>query len=166
MKEIFNLSDEKLMNLYAEGEYDAFKVLYKRYKAKIYSYINRKVFDSDMREEVFQNIFMKLHKTRGLYNDDFLFAQWIYTIARTSVLDFLKKRKIETVEFFEIASDNETLDVEIDLSSLSQKEKSVIELKYFSDQDYEEIAKQLNLTNSNVRKIASRAITALRKKKV
>ncbi|EQC45423.1 RNA polymerase sigma factor [Bacteriovorax sp. Seq25_V] len=168
MEEIRNLNDEKLMNLYAAGEYEAFEILYSRYKTKISSYLNRKVFNQDMREEVFQDIFMKLHRTRSQYSDQYLFAQWIFTITRTTVLDYLKKKKISTVDFFEneLVCKNVEKEVEIDLESLSDREKAIIEMRYFSDHDYEEIAQKLNLSTSNVRKIASRAIAALKGKKV
>lgn len=52
---------------------------------------------------------------------------------------------------------------EVDLTSLSEREKQIIQLRYTEDKDFDEIARTLHLTSANVRKMISRGLQKLRK---
>lgn len=51
-----NKADETLVALYAKGENQAFNVLLNRYKDKLYTYIYYIVRNSEMTEDIFQEI--------------------------------------------------------------------------------------------------------------
>ena len=163
-----HLEDEKLMELYQKGDHLAFNVIYDRYHKNIYTYLTKRVFDQAIIEDIFQTIILKFHKSRNLYNPKYELLKWIYTISRSVFLDELKKKKFKTIEFnekyLEKEEVSETIEIELTSARLSQKEKEAIELRYFSDKEFIEIANLLETSDDNTRKIISRGLIKLRSK--
>ena len=164
-----HLEDEKLMELYVQGNYEAFEVIYGRHKDKVYTYLSKRLTDKNSIEDVFQNIFIKFHKSKQNYNPKFTLMKWIYTISKSELLDHLKKKKVTEVEFKETDAplSTEAEGERLDLSNepgLNEKEKKAIDLKFYSDQDYDQISQTLNTSKANVRKIISRGLKKLRLK--
>ena len=155
------------MKLYNEGEYNAFEEIYARYNRHVYTYLKKRIKNPETVNDIFQNIFVKFHKSKALYDPKYELLKWIYTISRSELLDFLKKKNITTIslleEFAVEIQEQEiyTLDIHSE-KSLTDKEKSVIELRYFSEMDFLEISERLNTSQANIRKIISRAIKKLR----
>ena len=163
-----NLNDEELMELYLKDEHLAFDVIYKRYKSNIFSYLSKRLSNSIVIEEVFQNTFIKFHRFREKYDFNYPLLAWIYTLTRSEMLDYIKKNKIHYSELKDeltpIMTENKDSLVEVDLESLNQNEKNAIKLRYYEDKDFDEISKILNTSQSNSRKIISRAVKKLKKK--
>ncbi|MGK0367720.1 MAG: RNA polymerase sigma factor (sigma-70 family) [Thermoproteota archaeon] len=163
-----NLTDEKLMELYLSGDFQAFEEIYRRYQGNVYAFLKKRMHNSDNINDVFQNIFIKFHKSKASYKSEFLLIKWLYTICRSEFLDHLKKIKKTLVEI----SDNDLVYEEketdiIDINSeklLSDTEKKALNLRYYSDQDFSEISKALNTTETNIRKIISRGLKKLKTK--
>ncbi|WP_372651513.1 RNA polymerase sigma factor [Halobacteriovorax sp.] len=159
------MNDEQLMIKYQDGDHQAFEVLYLRHESKVYAYLRKRLPDQDQVEEVFQNTFLKVHKSRHHFNPKFLFIQWLYTVARSELLDFCKKKKVVHIEYIDQGEAKEEIDSDLDLDNyknLSDKEKELLSLKFISDNDYEEISNALNISQSNARKIFSRAIKKIK----
>ena len=162
-----HLTDDKLMELYKNGDDMAFEVIYSRHKERDYSYLSRRLIDTNIIDDTFQNIFIKFHKSRNLYNSEYSLLKWIYTISRSELLDAIKKNKVSLVEFKDeyIVSNSESSEKPIDLESiksLTAKEKDAIELRYYADEDFSEISKALNTSEANSRKLVSRGLKKLR----
>lgn len=163
------LPDEKLMDYYQKGESLAFEVLYQRHKAKVYGYLRRRMPNSSDVAEVFQNVFMKVHKSRKQYDRSYTLAQWLFTITRSELLDYAKKKRVKTVSLEENMSHEEQvavareLELDLDQVDLTAREQKLIDLRFFSDMDYDEISEQLNVSQANARKILSRALAKIRK---
>ena len=164
-----HLDDKKLMELYRKDEALAFEVLYERHQAKVYTYLHKRLPHSDSVNDVFQNVFTKFHKARHKFDPKYEVLQWIYTITKNELLDYLKKKKINTIQIQEELLSTETqeheqIDISLENAALSTKEKEAIRLRYFSQKDFDEISHLLETNNTNVRKIISRGIAKLRKK--
>ncbi|MEI6093668.1 MAG: sigma-70 family RNA polymerase sigma factor [bacterium] len=162
-------NDEVLMELYKEGQEAAFNELYLRYKSKVYGYLKCKLGGSPMLDEVYQNIFLKLHKTRDLYNPKYKFPVWLFTIVKTSLIDAYRSNgHYKTEELPDnltetLENKDDVCDIEAKLSGLSPSDSNVIKLRYYDDKSFEEIAKELETTSMNARQRVSRAIHSLRK---
>ena len=132
-----HLEDTKLMELYKNGENMAFEVIYLRHKDRVYSYLDKRLSDKNVIEDIFQNIFVKFHNSRHLYSSEHPLLKWIYTICRSELLDSVKKsRKIKLVSINEdqLICETKEIDDKIDLDSvksLSEKEKLAIKLRYY-----------------------------------
>lgn len=160
------------MKLYIEGNYDAFEILYQRHSPKIYGYLVKRLTSSYDANEVFQEVFGKLHAFRNKYKPKYPFLPWIFTITRNALIDhFRKKGK----EFFDSAEmdkypasqkeeNMEALKEFPGMEGLNPREKDAIEMKYEKDFSFKEIAEILETSDSNIRKIISRGIQKLRKK--
>ena len=164
-----NLKDKELMLKYQDGDHMAFDVLYSRHKDKVYTYLTKRLHSQDEIHDLFQRVFVKLHKSRHLYKEKYEVLPWIYTVTKSEFLDFIKKNKIETIEFQEdnFSSPKKDTNEEFDLDSekhLSEKEKTALKDRYYNDKDFSEIAQLLKTSESNTRKIISRGLKKLRAK--
>ena len=164
-----HLEDDKLMELYKNGENMAFEVIYSRYKGRVYSYLCKRLTDLTLIEDTFQSIFTKFHKSRHLYSSKHPLIKWVYIICRSELLDAVKKNKVSLVEIKEehIVSTPKENEESINLDtekSLSIKEREALKLRYFSDEDFVEIAKKLNTSETNSRQLVSRGLKKLRAK--
>lgn len=166
MNPFSHLDDKKLMNLYKDGESMAFEILYLRHKDKVYSYLTKRLFNEDI-DDLFQLTFVKLHRSRDLYDDKYEFLPWLYTICRSVLLDHLKK--IKKTPLFDhdldnlIANQVDHNNLELESYGLAKKEEDALQLKFSEDLSYEEMAEKLNTSEVNSRKIISRALVKIKK---
>lgn len=86
-------SDEQLVQEYRKGDETAYEELFERYRQRIFAYALRMLQNRGTAEEVFQEIFLTLHRKIGQYQEQARFAQWLFTIANHACLDQLRKQK-------------------------------------------------------------------------
>ena len=163
------INNEELMYRYQQGDYDAFEQLYLRCRGHVNAWLRRRLQDDNAREDVFQNIFIKLHKTRSRYDDRYPLLAWLYVICRCELRDYLKKPVLRCVALRDehVGTKTQPEDVCFDLDGekrLTTAEKTVLKLKYFSEHDYRSIAARLGRSEVGVRKIGSRGLQKLRLK--
>lgn len=166
-----NQTDEQLMKLYQNGDEEAFKVLYGRHSSKIYGFLKKRLNDNEKVAEVYQEVFIKIHKSKHLYNDSLPALAWIFTISRTVMIDELRRNsKIQTVDNYDLEKIPEELEKTIPqfelaseaLEHLPQQQKAAIEMRYINDQTFEQIAERLKVSPTNARQIISRGIKRLK----
>jgi RNA polymerase sigma-70 factor (ECF subfamily) len=159
-------SDEELMIAYQLGETEAFEELYSRHAAKVMGYLRKKVRSEAVAQDIFQSAFLKLHRNRGRYNTGLPFAPWLFTLCRSELLDGLKKAHLchETLveELPDILTEPHRDSEEVCLHGLPEGQRRALELRYFRDFSFEEIAKSLDTSPANARQLISRAIRSLR----
>jgi len=165
-----NQTDEQLMKLYQNGEDSAFRLLYERHSSKVYGFLSKRIKDKEKVAEIYQEVFIKLHKSKDLYKDSLPLLPWIFTVTRSVMLDELRKNKniiavnIDDVENSIVAeatndSASEVLDL---LQTLPQPQRQALEMRYVNDNTFEEIAESLNIKPINARQVISRGIKKLR----
>jgi len=81
------LSDERLMLNYRDGDVEAFKVLYARHKGALYRYCLRHCAGRSTAEETFQDVWMRVIGARQRYQPQAKFSTWLYRIAHNRVID-------------------------------------------------------------------------------
>lgn len=164
------LTDEELMVLYQEGHEDAFNRLYRRYADRVYGYLRKRLNDPQAANDVFQASFLKLHRSKEQFNSTFTFAPWLFTVVRSVLMDWHKaqKNKILDSEFREESFQTaEVVEVVIplprsELSKLPETQRLAVEMRYFGDLSFEEIATRLETSPGNVRQLVSRGIKSLK----
>lgn len=166
-----NQSDEELMKSYQVGDEAAFAEIYRRYSPKVYSYIFKKISSREEADEVFQKVFLKFHTTRKNYRPTYPVLQWLYVVARTSLIDHLRSskkfksldelwpsnRQEESLE----NSDEEEGSLER-LEQLPPMQRQMIQMRVIEDLSYEEMASMLNKSQESIRQTLSRALKKLR----
>lgn len=88
-----NNSDEELMTAYAKGKYGAFEVLYKRHKDSLYRYVKRLVKDSELANDLYQELWSRVIKSSSLYQVESKWTTWVYRIAHNLVVDHYRTFK-------------------------------------------------------------------------
>ena len=162
------LSDEELMVLYKNGQESAFKGLYARYADRVYGYLRKRLRDPQAVNDVFQLAFLKFHRSKDQFNTSFMFAPWLFAVVRTSLIDWQKDRKnsSHSVELNEESFSHQIAEApeiaRADLSPLPEAQRAAIEMRYFDDLSFEEIAGRLETTPGNVRQIVSRGLKNLK----
>lgn len=117
-------------------------------------------------------VFLKLHT----YNPEHTFGKWVYTIARNTFIDFTRRRRDDTISIERAgetmgalpAPDSPTPEehmithqnaaqFELFLSKMAPRYRELIELRFFREFSYKEIADQLNLPIGTVKTQIHRA---------
>lgn len=168
------LQDYELVQKALLGDEKAFARLLSRYKDTIYfmllKMLNNRSDAEDLTLEAFGKAFKNLHQ----YSPTYAFSTWLFKIASNNCIDFLRKRKgiiISLENDSEQGEVSETLRLKSkDLNPeerMIRKQKAIllhkvvrrlkphyqtlVELRYFNELSYEEIAKELNLPLGTVK---------------
>jgi RNA polymerase sigma-70 factor (ECF subfamily) len=133
-------------------------------------------------EEVSQDVFVKAYRSLADFRGDSKFSTWLFTIARTSSITFLRKKKLETVSI-----DNEKTAVQLEnressfsanvieqksrikmvneaIQLLSADDAQIITLFYKAEQSLEEMGKILGMEPNTVKVKLHRARGRLKEK--
>lgn len=167
-KALITLTDEQLVCDYSNGNNLAFDVLLNRHKQSVFNYIYFTVKDRELAEDIFQETFIKAIVTirQGRYTETGKFRGWISRIAHNLIIDHFRQEKNEnTVSNDEAPIDllnNPSLcDVTIEdrivrnqidsdirklISYLPDSQREVLEMRYYQDLSFKEIADQTGVS--------------------
>lgn len=180
-------SDEELMTLYAtHGEERAFRELYERHKNRVWAYLRKRLKSSEEASEVFQRVFLKLHKTRALFNPQWPFLPWLFQICYHELVSFWRTEKKyqglvswedwltqnhnKTTEFSFPPQETRSPEAQVEqvmnsaaYQALSSREREVLASRFFDEKSFSDMAVALETSEANVRQILSRALRKLRR---
>ena len=88
------LSDAELMLLVRQGDEDAFIELVGRYQKKLLNFFYRLGWDYHLSEDLTQEVFLRVYRHRGHYEETAKFQTFIYRIARNLWIDQVRKRRV------------------------------------------------------------------------
>jgi RNA polymerase sigma-70 factor (ECF subfamily) len=183
-------SDRELVTRAQRGDESAFEELVYRYDRKVLSIAFSFARDADDAKDIYQDVFLRVHKALPRFEFGSEFSTWLYRIvmnvclnykkraagrAATS-LDALSERDPEfssagpsseshTPSPDRIAQDGEIRrHVEEAIGTLSPQEKLVFTLKHFEGYKLREIAAMMDCAEGTVKKYLFTAVTKLRQK--
>ena len=176
-----NLSDKAkhdlvLVQKAVDGDQKAYAELMGRYRDAIFfmllKMVNNKSDAEDLTIEAFGKAFTNIHQ----YAPQYAFSTWLFRIASNNAIDFLRKKKAVTVPLEPTSNDktvggeynynvrSETDDPEENfirtqnaailrkvVARLKPRYRTLLELRYFKEYSYEEIAQELNLPLGTVK---------------
>ena len=91
LSEFENKSDEEVTKLVLQDQ-KYFLILVKRYQDKLYRYISRiSNFNEQEKEDILQDVFVKVYVNLNSFNPDLKFSSWIYRITRNEVINNFRK---------------------------------------------------------------------------
>jgi len=85
-------SDEDLMLAYAAGDAAAFDRLYERHKGGVYRYLLRQSHEPRLADEMFQDVWMSVIRSRARYQPTAKFSTWLYRVAHNRLIDHYRAR--------------------------------------------------------------------------
>jgi len=96
--------DSALMLRYRDGDVAAFETLYQRHNDALYRYLLRLCRHRDSAEDIFQDVWGKIIKSRESYRPSAKFTTFLYRVAHNCFIDHIRRNKRHT----------QTVDVEPD----------------------------------------------------
>ncbi len=84
--------DAQLAALVLQGDQAAFGYLFDRYREAIYRLFVQRTGDKSDADDLLQETFIKVYMNIDRYSPDYTFGQWVYTIARNTLIDYLRRR--------------------------------------------------------------------------
>ena len=161
------------MTLYQSGDFAAFEILYRRHSGRVFEYLKKKV-EARTAQELLQETFEKLHKSRAKYNAQYPFLPWLFTISRNALFDFFKAAETKVSQsstsspilldnLMAVATEaHSPHDLSQILDVLPQQQKRAIELRYLHDWSFEKIANDMKTSEANTRQVISRGLKKIR----
>ena len=181
--------DAALMLRVKRGDRAAFAELVEKYKQPTINFVFRTLRDETESEDVAQNVFLQVWKSRDRYERTAKFSTWLFTIARNLCLNELRRRSRHPAESIEEShSDNEDLPsrqyedkkillptdnalhgelakkIEEALAELPENQRTAILLCRRDEVSYEEIAEILGCSLSATKSIIHRGRETLKEK--
>ena len=92
------LVDSALMLRYKEGDVAAFEILYRRHNDSLYRYLLRRGLNHDAAEDVFQDVWSKIIKSRSNYRPTAKFTTFLYRVAHNCFIDHIRRNKRHLAE--------------------------------------------------------------------
>lgn len=155
-----------------------FRPLYEHYYNPIFRFILRRVGDKQLTADLTSQVFLKALQGIGRYTDQGVpFSAWLYRIAINEVSMFFRKQKNErlvTVEPETLVHLHEELTADQSLGylkdklgamlqKLSESELHVVELRFFEQLSFKQIAEILEITEVNAKVKVYRTLDKLKK---
>ena len=163
------MTDEQLALAYIDGNNRAFDELLSRNQDKIFTYIMYVVKDEDLANDLFQETFLKVitKLQNGQYSDTGKFSWWLTRIAHNVVIDHFRAQKSSKI--VEAPKDNDLSNLRSDavqnlsreselnnqqvmedikrlVEALPESQRDVVNMRFFQDLSFKEIAEQTNVS--------------------
>ena len=168
--------DLELVKLAVEQkDQQAFGKLMDRYRDSIYFMVLKMVHNRDDAEDLTIESFGKAFNRIEKYDPKYAFSTWLFKIATNNCIDFIRKKRLETTSIDAPIGGDEGDELTIDIKSeqlnpeekyikkqraisvrgniekLDDKYRTLIELRYYKELSYEEIAQELDIPLGTVK---------------
>jgi RNA polymerase sigma-70 factor (ECF subfamily) len=153
-------SDEEVLTLVASGSDVAFRTIWQRYGAAVFSLCLRRLSDRGSAEDATQEAFTNVWKRAATFDPGRgSAAGWLYAVARNAAAQEARHHRRDAVPVAVLdesqASDEEDavtrLAVHAALTRIPATEREVLELAYFDDLSHSQIADRLSLPLGTVK---------------
>jgi RNA polymerase sigma factor (sigma-70 family) len=176
------LGDNEIISKVLKGEQNAYAELVNRYQAYVFTLVLRMIKSREDAEEVAQDVFVKAYRSLADFRGESKFSTWLYTIANTTSITFLRKKKLDVhslanEKVFEVADSKDSglranlveqksrvNMVNEAIAMLSPDDAEIITLFYKAEQNLEEISRILRLETNTAKVRLHRARTRLKEK--
>lgn len=158
-----------------QGDQKAYAELMVRYRDSVYFMLLKMVNNKDDADDLTIEAFGKAFKRLDQYTPNYAFSTWLFKIASNNCIDFIRKKKKNTFSIDKTYENEEGSEMAMDLRSelldpeekvmkkqkvklmrevvdkLKPRYRTLVELRYFEELSYEEIAAQLDLPLGTVK---------------
>ncbi len=176
--------DAELMLRVKDGDGTSFAVLLEKHRASVIHFLYRMVQDGPVSEELAQEVFLRVYRSRETYEPTAKFTTWLFRIATHLALNWLRDEKNERAqerldETVDDAPVREVPDrapsvehrmvhqVKVDevrraVAALPDKQRAAVLMHKYQEMEYSQIAKVLSCSESAVKSLLFRAYETLR----
>ncbi len=167
--------DMELVEKARKGDQFAYGELLDRYRDAIYFMLLKMVNSPIDAEDLTIEAFGKAFKNIDQYTPNFAFSTWLFKIATNNCIDFIRKKRASHISLDQNVAGEESLspssmipsdspDPELTMinnqkikhmrkivSKLKPRYRTLVELRYFKEYSYDEIAKELDIPIGTVK---------------
>ena len=170
-----SLTDNAIMLKVKSGDLDKMALLFQRYHRPLYGFLYHMTSQREVSEDMVQNIFYRMLRSRHTFTGNGEFRTWMYHLARNVLKDHWKKAGVSrsVTEWEDRVIDEVLVDERLEkkmelemlqkrIASLSPESREVLILSRYQDLKYAEIAEVLDLSVAAVKVRIHRAINQLK----
>jgi RNA polymerase sigma-70 factor, ECF subfamily len=95
----------RLLLRHRAGDAEAFAELVVEYRAPVYSYLARCGIQTEDRDDLFQEVFIRIHRAADSYDAERPLHPWIFTIVSNAVRTHVRKRRVRQLVFGDAGGD-------------------------------------------------------------
>ncbi|WP_299027837.1 sigma-70 family RNA polymerase sigma factor [uncultured Thermanaerothrix sp.] len=165
-------SDEVQLIRSAQHDPGSFGILYRRYVERVFRYVYSRVGSVPEAEDLTAQTFLSALENLPRFRNNGSFAAWLFTIARSKVMDYFRRRRftqrIENLAdsgkqdpLSEIVHSERVTALAKFIAELSEEERELLRLRFLCEVTYSEIAQVLHRSESAVKKAAQRTLARL-----
>jgi len=175
--------DAELMVRVREGDDTSFALLLNRHRAPVVHFLYRMVQNQGVAEELGQEVFLRVYKSRATYEPTAKFTTWLFRIATHLALNWLRDGKAAKAESIDERDDdgparelrdraanveqrmvNEARlgEVRSAIEALPAKQRAAVLMHKYEEMEYSQIAGVLGCSESAVKSLLFRAYETLR----
>ncbi len=153
----------------------AFERLLVKYKEPVFHMVLKMVNNRDDAEDITIEALGKVFNRLEQYNPNWAFSTWLYRVATNLAIDFIRTKRIETLSIHQPLQNEKDKDhshnipsespdpeevfikkqraekLKVTLERLNSKYRRLIELRYYKELSYEEIAIEMNMPIGTVK---------------
>lgn len=167
--------DALLVQRLTAGDESALCQIMDRYGSALLAFAYRLVCDKYLAEEIFQDTMFKVWQQAGHFRMDGHLRAWLFRVARNSAIDYIRKKRPQTEELgpsLPATADRPEREAErswlssamsVALMELPLAYREVVDLRYFHQMGYHEIADVLSIPVGTVKSRISYALGRLTK---
>ncbi len=176
--------DAELMLRVREGDAASFAMLLERHRAPVVHFLYRMVQNQAVAEELAQEVFLRVYRSRATYEPTAKFTTWLFRIATHLALNWIRDGKKEKgqeslnedlIEGLErqVPDRQPTFEQEMlyevrlreirkAIEMLPAKQRAAVMMHKYEELEYSQIAKVLSCSESAVKSLLFRAYETLR----
>ena len=176
--------DAELMLRVKEGDGESFAALLEKHRSTVIHFLYRMIQNQAVAEELAQEVFLRVYRSRSTYEPTAKFTTWLFRIATHLALNCLRDGKNQRYEE-RLDDQNEDLparqvadrrpsveqsmvfearreEVRRAVASLPEKQRAAVLMHKYEELEYSQIARVLNCSESAVKSLLFRAYETLR----
>lgn len=176
--------DAELMLRVKEGDNASFGVLLEKHRSSVVHFLYRMIQNQAVAEELAQEVFLRVYRSRATYEPTAKFTTWLFRIATHLALNALRDGKNQRLEerldeqvsdlpLRQISDSRPSVEqamvyqarldeVRRAVAALPTKQRAAVLMHKYEEMEYSQIARALNCSESAVKSLLFRAYEALR----
>jgi RNA polymerase sigma-70 factor, ECF subfamily len=183
------LSDAEIMLRVSAGEDAGFTYLLEKYRKPIVNFMYRMVRNQSIAEELAQEVFLRVYRSRESYRAEAKFTTWLYRIATNLGVNYARDTRYEraaqnvyldqpdpetgttpdVADFrpsaeFELVKDERMQAIRAYVMALPDRQRAAVLMHKYQGMDYKQIGQILKLSESATKSLLFRAYQTLREK--
>ncbi len=183
------LTDAEVMLRVKEGDDSAFAWLVEKFRRPMVHFMYRMTHNSALAEELAQEIFLRVYRSRETYKADAKFSTWLYRIAtnlaanhardtrheRPEVTRSLDEPDEESGQTLDVADSRPTVEQDLlrrerlqairaQIQALPERQRMAVVMHKYQGMDYRQIGEVLKLSEAATKSLLFRAYESLRER--